>query len=88
LKNGQDKVQEEDVVTQEEEQMLQNIFPSFQTPINVTTMTQDSPRIGGVPQEDVDNIERILRIVRVIILFRAPPLPIYATASVTTTATR
>jgi len=57
-------VQQQDVVTQEEEQMLQDIFPSFQTSSNVITMTKDAPLIGGIPQGDVDNIERILRIVR------------------------
>ena len=81
-------MQEQDVVTQEEEQMLQDIFPVFQTSNNVITMTMDAPLIGGVPQRDVDNIERKLRIVSVIILLQPTPLPIYATASVTTTATR
>jgi len=57
-------VQQEDVVTQEEEQMLQDIFPSFQTSSNVTTMIMDAPLIGGIPQGEVDKFERILRIVR------------------------
>jgi len=38
IEEGQDKVQQQDVVTQEEEQMLQDIFPSFQTSGNVITM--------------------------------------------------
>ena len=78
-------MQKQDVVAQEEEQMLQDIFPSFQTSSNVTTMTKDAPLIGGVPQGDVENIERILRIIRVIILLQPTPLPKYTTAIVTTT---
>ena len=78
-------MQQQDVVTQEEEQMLQDIFSSFQTSSIVITMTMDAPLIGGVPQRDVDNIERILRIVMVIILLRPTPLPKYTTAIVTTT---
>ena len=78
-------MQEQDVVTQEEEQMLQDIFPVFQTSNNVITMTMDAPLIGGVPQRDVDNIERKLRIVSVIILLQPTPLPKYTTAIVTTT---
>ena len=78
-------MQQEDVVTQEDEQMLQDIFPSFQTSSNVITMTKDAPLIGGVPQEDVDNIERILRIIRAMILLWPLPLPKYTTAIDTTT---
>ena len=65
--------------------MLQDIFSSFQTSSIVITMTMDAPLIGGVPQRDVDNIERKLRIIRVIILLRPTPLPKYTTAIVTTT---
>jgi len=78
-------VQQQYGATQEEEQLLQDIFPSFQISSSVTTMTKDAPLIGGVPQGDVDNIERILRIIRAIILLQPTPLPKYTTAIVTTT---
>jgi len=70
-------VQQQDVVTQEEEQMLQDIFPLFQTSNNVITMTMDAPLIGGIPQWDVDNFERKVRIVMVIILLRPTPAKIH-----------
>jgi len=81
-------VQEQDVVAQEEEQMLQDLFPSFQTSSNVITMTKDAPLIGGVPQGDMEIIKSILRSVRAMILLWPPPLPICTSAIFTRTTTR
>ena len=70
-------MQQQDVVTQEDEQMSQDIFPSFQTSSNVITMTKDAPLIGCALQRDVDNIERILRIVRAMMfLWQFTSLPL------------